>query len=63
MKAYKFDINEGANSATLTVKANDEQSAIEQAQSLLKTSGELGSPTQVSDGSSGTSESSQSQTA
>lgn len=48
MKSYQFDINEGANSATLTVKANDEQTAIQQAEQLLKSSGSIGSPRQVS---------------
>jgi len=52
MQKYQFDINQGANSATLVVKANDEQSAIEQAQSLLKTSGDLGSPTELSNSNS-----------
>lgn len=52
MQSYKFNINEGTNTATLTVKADDEQSAIQQAESLLKTSGSLGQPQEVTDESS-----------
>jgi len=52
MQSYQFNINEGSSTATLTVKANDEQSAIQQAQQLLKTSDQLGSPQQVSESSS-----------
>lgn len=49
MQSYKFNLNEGSTTASLTVKANDEQSAIEQAQSLLKSSDSIGQPEQVSE--------------
>jgi hypothetical protein len=47
VKSYQFNINEGQNTATLTVKASDEQTAIQQAQQLLKSSDSLGTPLEV----------------
>ena len=49
MKSYQFNLNEGANTATLTIKANDEQTAVQQAQSILQSSSSnsLGSPQEV----------------
>jgi hypothetical protein len=49
MPKYQFNINEGSNSATLTVTSNDEQSAIQQAQQLLKSSDSLGTPEEVTE--------------
>lgn len=47
VKSYQFNINEGQNTATLTVRASDEQTAIQQAQQLLKSSDSLGTPQEV----------------
>jgi len=49
MKSYQFDLNEGNTTATLTVKASDEQSAIQQARDLVKSSGSIGSPRQLNE--------------
>lgn len=60
MKSYQFSLNEGANQATLTLKATDEQTAVQQARSILQTSdgNSLGTPQEVSEQSrSSTSES------
>jgi hypothetical protein len=47
-QAYQFQLNEGQSTATLTIQADSEQSAVQQAQQLLRNTDQLGSPQQVS---------------
>ena len=54
MSKYRFNIDEGAGIATLTIEATDEESAITQAQQLLKSSDVLGEPIEMTDESAST---------